>query len=46
LKNGQLKEEELRRLTSPDWPGIFLPSDNPQKTHQWIRPTRCYGFNN
>ena len=29
-KNGQLKEEELRRLTSPDWPGIFLPSDIPQ----------------
>ena len=29
-KNGQLKEEELRRLTSPDWPGTFLPSDIPQ----------------
>ena len=29
-KNGQLNEEELRRLTGPDWPGTFLPSDIPQ----------------
>ena len=29
-KGGQLNEEELRRLTSPDWPGTFLPSDIPQ----------------
>ena len=29
-KSGQLKEDELRRLTGPDWPGIFLPSDIPQ----------------
>ena len=29
-KSGQLEQEELQRLTRPDWPGIFLPSDIPR----------------